>query len=200
MPTTPPAKTSKLASDLQRILPHLQMEAATKARLDGCHTAAEALDRLEQAGLLDEAVRLVAHALPPREAVWWACACTLHTSQSGAEPQSQAVIRSAAEAWVRQPTDELRRTAMKEAEKSGFQCAEAWAAVGAFWSGDSMAPPDTPKVPPQPHFTGLAIAGAVALAAVRGDARHRQKRLRNFLVSAHDIAMGGVGRLEVEAV
>ncbi|MBP6769172.1 MAG: hypothetical protein KA171_15445 [Reyranella sp.] len=63
-----------------------------------------------------------------------------------------------------------------------------------------MAPPDTPKVPPQPHFTGLAIAGAVALAAVRGDARHRQKRLRNFLVSAHDIAMGGVGQLEMEAV
>ena len=44
MPTKPPAKTSKLASDLQRILPHVQMEAAARARLDGCQTDAEALD------------------------------------------------------------------------------------------------------------------------------------------------------------
>ena len=200
MSTKPPAKTSKLTSDLQRILPHVQMEAEARGRLDDCHTAAEALERLEEAGLLDEAARLVAHALPPREAVWWACACSLHTSTSGADPESEAAVRSAAEAWVRQPTDELRRTAMQEAERAGFRSPEAWAAVGAFWSGDSMAPPDAPKVPPQPHFTGLAIAGAVALAAVRGEARHRQKRLRNFLVSARDIAGGGVGRLDVEAV
>ena len=120
MPTKPPAKTSKLASDLQRILPHVQMEAAARARLDGCQTDAEALDHLEEAGLLDEAARLVAHALPPREAVWWACACALHTSPSGADPQSEAVIRPAAEAWMRQPSDELRRTAMKDAEKRRF--------------------------------------------------------------------------------
>ena len=88
---------------------------------------------------------------------------------------------------------------MKQAEAAGFSSAEAWAAVGAFWSGDSMAPLEAPKVPPQPHFTGLAVAGSVALAAVRGRGERRDDRLRQFLISAKDIAVGGAGRLEPES-
>lgn len=200
MSTKPQVKPNKLMGDLESMLPHLQLEAEARSCLDGCRTVAEALDRLERADLLDEAVRLVAHALPARESVWWACACALHTSASSAASEPETVVRSAAEAWVRQPTDELRRAAMSEAERSGFTSPEAWAAVAAFWSGDSMAPPDAPKVPPQPHFTGLAVAGAVALAAVRGDANRRHERLQRFLGSAHDIAAGGAGRLEAETV
>src|SRR5262249_26331594 len=66
-------------------------------------------------------------------------------------------------------------------------------------SGDSMAPLEAPKVPPQPHFPGLAAAGSVALAAVRGQPVRREARLKQFLVSARDIANGGAGRLEPEA-
>jgi hypothetical protein len=200
MPTQAPAKpASKLSGDVARLLPHLQLDAAAKAKLADCHSANEALERLEQAGLLIEATRLVAHALPARESVWWACACSRHTAGSGADAVTEATIRDAAEEWVRRPSDELRRAAMKEAEKAGFGSPEAWAAVGAFWSGDSMAPPEAPKVEPQPHFTGLAIAGAVALAAARGQAVRRDARLKRFLASAKDIAAGGAGRLEAEA-
>jgi hypothetical protein len=191
-------KTNKLSGDLSRVLPHVQLDAAAMTALGGCGDALEALARLEQAGLLIEATRLVAHALPAREAVWWACACSRHTSPSGANPATETTIRDAAEEWVRRQTDEHRRTAMKAAETAGFGSPEAWAAVAAFWSGDSMAPPEAPKVPPQPHFTGLAVAGAVALAAVRGQAARREARLRGFLVSAKDIAAGGVGRIEAE--
>jgi hypothetical protein len=87
---------------------------------------------------------------------------------------------------------------MKEAEQAGFGSPEAWAAVAAFWSGDSMAPLEAPKVAPQPHFPGLAVAGAVALAAARGQATRRDGRLKRFLASARDIAAGGAGRLEAE--
>jgi uncharacterized Zn-binding protein involved in type VI secretion len=99
--------------------------------------------------------------------VWWACACAHHTAASGTDPSAEAKVREAAEEWVRKQTDEHRRTAMEQAETTGFGSPEAWAAVGAFWSGDSMAPPEALKVPPQPHFTGLAVA-SVALAAARG--------------------------------
>ena len=189
---------NKLSGELSRVLPHLQLDAESMPALAGCDNSLEALDRLEQAGLLIEATRLVAHALPAREAVWWACACSRHTAPSGAHPAVETTIRDAAEEWVRRPTDEHRRTAMKQAETAGFGSAEAWAAVAAFWSGDSMAPPEAPKVPPQPHFTGLAVAGAVALAAARGPAARRETRLRHFLVAAKDIAAGGVGRIEAE--
>lgn len=197
---TIPAKqpASKFTADLVRVLPHLQLDANDIAKLGDCRHASEALDRLEQAGLLEHAARLVAHALPPREAVWWACACSRHTASSSTNHEAEAAVRAAAEEWVRRQTDELRRAAMKEAEKTGFDSPEAWAAVAAFWSGDSMSPPEAPKVPPQPHFPGLAVAGSVALAAVRGKAVRREVRLKRFLTSARDIAGGGAGRLDAE--
>jgi hypothetical protein len=197
-PQTTGKPASKLSGDLVRLLPHLQLDGEGKTALVGCHDAIEALARLEQAGLLIEATRLVAHALPAREAVWWACACSRHTAASGADAAAETKMRDAAEEWVRKPTDEHRRAAMKEAEAAGFSSPEAWAAVGAFWSGDSMAPPEAPKVPPQAHFPGLAVAGSVALAAARGPATRRETRLQRFLVSAKDIATGGAGRLDAE--
>lgn len=196
---SPTTKTAnKLGDNLASVLPHLQLDEEGRSALAGCKSAVEALDRLEQAGLLVEATRLIAHALPAREAVWWACACSRHTAASGSDPSLEAKVREAAEEWVRRQTDEHRRAAMKEAETAGFDSPEAWAAVGAFWSGDSMAPLDAPKVPPQPHFTGLAVAGSVALAAARGPAVRRDDRLVRFLASAKDIAAGGAGRLEAE--
>jgi len=199
MSTQAPEKTvNKLRADLTRVLPHLQLDAEGATRLADCRQPAEALDRLEQAGLLIEATRLVAHALPPREAVWWACACSRHTAPSGVNPTAETALRAAAEEWVRRQTDDLRRAAMAEAEKTGFNSPEAWAAVAAFWSGDSMAPLEAPKVPPQLHFPGLAVAGSVALAAVRGQAVRRDARLKHFLASGRDIANGGAGHLEAE--
>jgi hypothetical protein len=148
-------------------------------------------------GFLVEAARVFAHALPKREAVWWACMCAAHTAPAAlAALDGQA--RATAELWVRQQTDALRRAAMEEAKQAGFQSPEAWAAVAAFWSGDSIAPPEALKVPPPPHLTGVAVAGAVALAAVRGRPERQAQRLARFLQAARDIAAGGSGRLPAE--
>ena len=87
---------------------------------------------------------------------------------------------------------------MKYAEDAGFGTPEAWAAVGAFWSGDSMSPEGQPAVPPAPHLPGTAVAGGVALSAVRGDVSRQKARLRRFLESGRDIAAGGPGRLNPE--
>ena len=189
---------SKLATPLDAVMTHLQLEAAAGERVAACATAAEALPVLEGAGFLVEAARLVAHALPRREAVWWACMCARHTAGPAGDGADARAV-AAAEAWVRKPTDENRRAAMDLAREAGFQSAQAWSAVAAFWTGDSMAPLEAPKVPPEPHFVGLAVAGAVTLAAVRGRPARRDARLRLFLGSARDIAGGGPGRLEPEA-
>src|SRR6266702_8553433 len=113
-------KTNKLSGDFSRALPHLQLDAEATTALGGCGDALEALARLEQAGLLIEATRLVAHALPAREAVWWACACSRYTAACGIDPAAETKVREAAEEWVRKPTDEHRRAAMKEAEATDF--------------------------------------------------------------------------------
>ena len=138
------------------------------AASQGCTEASEALDRLEAGGFLVEATRLVAHALPKREAVWWACMCVSHTAPADL-PAADRAAREAAEDWVRQQTDKARRMAWERAQAGGCRTPEAWAAVAAFWSGESMSPEGQPAVPPAPHLCGQAAAGAVALAAVRGD-------------------------------
>jgi hypothetical protein len=53
-------------------------------------------------------------------------------------------------------------------------------------------------VPPAPHLTGTAVAGAIALSAVRGDVSRRSIRLQRFLESGRNIAAGGPGRLAAE--
>jgi hypothetical protein len=88
---------------------------------------------------------------------------------------------------------------MDKAQATGFTSPEAWVAVAAFWCGDSMAPPDQPKVPPAPHLAGSAVVGAVILASVRTHPDRQPDRLRRFVGSALDIATGGAGHLEQEA-
>jgi hypothetical protein len=179
-------------------MPRLELEPPAQAALAGAQTAAEGVARLEAAGLYNEAARLLAHALPKREAVWWACMCAAAVPDP-ALPTADAQARQAAEAWVRKPTDDaLRRAAWEVAQKTEFRSPEAWAAVGAFWSGGSMSPEGQPAVPPAEHLTGVAVSGAVVLSAVRGKPDRAPARLARFVAAALDIAAGGAGRIPPE--
>ncbi len=151
---------------------------------------------LRSAGLAGEAARLVAFALPKREAVWWACMCARAVPAEVKNDDRLALEQ--AEAWVFKPTDETRRQAFAHAQAAEFGTPEAWAAVAAFWSGDSMAPAGQAPVPPAPNLAGTAVAGSVALAAVRTRPERRGERLERFLASAAEIAGGGSGRMTPE--
>ena len=188
-----------IGGDLAALTPHLALNPEAAAVIAGCAEVPAALERLEQAGFLTEATRLVAHALPKREAVWWACMCVTHTAPPDL-PAIDRAAREAAEEWVRQQNDRTRRTAFDQAQAGGCRSPEAWAAIAAFWSGDSMSPEGQPAVPPAPHLAGTAAAGAVALASVRGDVTRREARLRRFLESGRNVAAGGPGRLPAEAL
>jgi hypothetical protein len=186
-----------VGADIALVVERAILSAEARVPLRGCVEVADAVTRLEAAGFASEAIRVLAHALPKREGVWWACMCAIHTAPADlADPDRLA--RETAETWVRQQKDEQRRTAMKHAEAAGFQSPEAWAGVAAFWSGDSISPEGLPAVPAPPEAVGGAVAGAVALSAVRGDLRRQQARLKRFLESGRNIAAGGPGRLAPE--
>ena len=180
---------NKLNEDLPALLPKAALPPAAAQCVAGLTGTAAALAALEAADLLPEATRLAAHALPRREAVWWACMCAHHTAPAAVQ---------AAELWVRTQSDADRRAAFGHAQEAGFTTPESWAAVGAFWSGDSLAPLGQAAVAPPAHVAATAIAGAVALSSVRDDPARREARLRQFLASAREIGAGGVGRLPPE--
>jgi hypothetical protein len=189
---------AKLAGvELATVLDRAALPPEAQAPLQGCADIGDAVARLEAGGFATEAVRVLAHALPKREGVWWACMCAVNTAPADlGEPDRLA--RETAELWVRQQKDEQRRAAFAHAETAGFQTPEAWAGVAAFWSGDSMAPVGLPVVPPGPGLTGTAVSGAVALASVRGDVKRQAARLKRFLESGRNIGAGGPGRMPPE--
>ena len=186
-----------LVTDFTAIRPRVGLSTNASTVLTNVTLVPDALQRLESGGFLVEAARLMAHALPKREAVWWACMCAFHTAPPDL-PENDRLAREFAESWVRQQTDKLRREGMTKAEAGDFATPEAWAAVAAFWSGDSMAPEGQAAVPPAPHLCGTAVAGAIVLAAVRGDPIRQPARLKRFLESGRNIATGGPGRLPPE--
>jgi hypothetical protein len=156
------------------------------------------LEQLISGAKFNEAVHFLAFALPKREAVWWACLCARSVLGDPAPPPVLAAVE-AAEAWVYRPTDETRRNAMARAQAAKFDSPGAWAAVGAFWSGGSIAPPDLPAVPPAPHLTGVAVAGAITLAAVQTEPALADQKRQRYIEFAIDIANGGSGRLETKS-
>jgi hypothetical protein len=69
--------------------------------------------------------------------------------------------------------------------------------MAAFWSGGSLAPPESPAVPPAANLTAKAVAGAVMLAAVVPDPVQAPEKYRHFFDLGVDIACGGKGKLKL---
>jgi hypothetical protein len=61
-------------------------------------------------------IDFVAHALPPREAVWWGCLCLQHACGDSLSAQEKAACRTAVR-WIFEPTDDLPAVAHARAVK-----------------------------------------------------------------------------------
>jgi hypothetical protein len=137
-------------------------------------------------GQLEDAVRFLAHALPKREAVWWAWFCARKACGPDPPPDIRTSL-SATEKWIVQPNDENRRGAMKAAEQATFGTPAGCAGLGAFFSGGSLGPPDTPPNPPGEFMTAKAVAGAVMLAAVSTEPEKAPEKYQAYLAQAVEV-------------
>jgi len=146
----------------------------------------EYLELLMEGGQFADAVRFLAHALPKREAVWWAWVCARRTAGLEAAPEIKASL-DATEKWIAQPNDENRRAAMKAAEAADAGSAAGCAGTAAFFSGGSLAPPEAPAVAPGPYLTAKAVTSAVILAAVSKEPEKAPEKFRAFLDQGLDV-------------
>lgn len=138
-----------------------------------------------------DAVRFLAHALPAREGVWWACVVASLAPLSKGEAQ----CLDRAEAWVYAPGDPLRRACLPAAEALAYQGAAAYAALAAFWSGGSIGPEGSPDVLPSPQLAPIGVGASLLLAAAAGDPTRANDTFHDILVRGIDVANGGNGRL-----
>lgn len=161
----------------QAVCAGLEVESATRELLAGDPAPAALLSALIQGELLIDALTYLAHALPPADAVAWACACVALERELGAD--AQAALK-AAETWCMGPSDAHSRAAEAAAEA----CADAPAqlvAQTAFWAGGNIAPVGLEPVPPPPGVIGTGVCGALLMAAAEAPAAEIPERYRRFL-------------------
>jgi len=178
--------TAKTAAEVCK---HFALGDEAKKLLRDGLTPAQFLDTLIEKQQFPDAVRFLAHALPKQEAVWWACVCARSVGGSNPPPKIAAALQ-AAEKWVADPSEGNRRAAMPAAEAAEFKTPAGCAAVAAFWSGGSLAPPNVPAVPPGEYLTAHGVAGSVMLAAVQSEPEKAPEKNRKFLAQGIEVAKG----------
>ncbi len=164
----------------------LSKEAA-KLPQDGMEAQAF-LDLLIEQQYFADAVHVLAHSMPKREAIWWACLCSRPESAAAAPPPA-AAAQEAAEAWVIDPTDEKRRAAHAAAEPAGIGTPVGLTCEAVFFSGGSIGPPDVAPVLPKEHLAATFAGNAVVLAAV-ADPKTIPTKYRQLLELGQQVASG----------
>jgi hypothetical protein len=133
---------------------------------------------LLRAGHLPQSVRALAHAMPPREAIAWAADCVRKIAPPE-RPQEKAAFE-VVEGWLANGADDERRMAFEHAEKA-FGTASGALALAVFLSGGSVTSPPAPEVPPAPHASAKAAAGAIAIAVVSRQPEKAAEKYRAIL-------------------
>ena len=171
----------------------LALDKAACSLAKASETVSDFIALLAQAGQLQAALAVLAHTLPKREAVWWSCVAVRFADPPIEGSDADNAIK-AAERWVYHPTEETRQPIGAAAAKAGLGTPAGWAAMAAFWSGGSLAPPDMPIVPPADDLTAKAVTGATTLAGMQPDPNCASTHFIAFIRMALDIARGGDGR------
>lgn len=146
--------------------------------------------KLAKTGEPNHCLLFMSYALDKRSGVWWLTRC-IHEVKSILDANDEAML-GLAEKWVAAPSDANRRKAMEGAEKLEMSTPAAWAGVGAFWSGGSMAPPDVPAVEPADNLAGKAISGGAIMASVFHAPEKALEKQKVFVQLGVDIAAGKI--------
>ena len=151
------------------------------------------LNQLIEQHYYPDAVRFLAHALPKREATWWACLSARHTVNDKTSPEELKAIELA-ELWVYKPNEDNRKPTLAAAEAVSHHKPAHWAALSAFWSGNDISPTPHAIIPPSETLYAKAVIGAVMLAATQVEPDKVTETYQIFLQQGIDIAGGGDGR------
>lgn len=158
------------------------------------------IERLVVAERFPEAVKVLAFALPKREAVWWACVVARGVLTLSRRLKTATACLEAAEAWVYKPVEDRRQACYRAIHGADADAPAVLAAMAAAWSGGTLTPPDVEApmdpIPPDDALTPLMVSNAVTVAAVMHEPENAPARFRRFLAQGRDIATGGKGVID----
>lgn len=176
------------------LMEHFEIEDASAAVLHPELNPEGGVLALVEAGCYYDAIKLLAHGLPKREAVWWACLVARQVQNPDTD-QGNIDALIAAEEWARQPSEENRLKCRVLAEKTKYETPASWAATAASWSTGSLAAEGEPDIEPPKYLYAHAVAGSVTLAGMLKDPDDPETCLYHYIQQGSDLARGGQGSI-----
>ncbi len=137
------------------------------------------LEKLDAAALHEDAIKLLAGALPKRECVHWALTCSREALAKASTPEQLAALDAASQ-WTKDPTDTNRRAAGAASETAQLDNTAGCTALAAFMSEGSLAPVELTPVPPAEHLCALCAGVAIQLAALMDGPLQSTEHLKRF--------------------
>ncbi|WP_118136827.1 hypothetical protein [Oceanicella sp. SM1341] len=157
---------------------------------------AQVLAELSARGAHPDMLLLLAHALPPREATWFACLCARDILPPGRAALPAPL--AAAEAWVRRPGEDTRARARAAFEASGPQDETELCAMAASMADGTLGPGELEDYEAPAGAVGAAAFGMALLSLYHGE-EGAEARGPWLVRRALDIARGGAGNLPAPA-
>jgi len=146
---------------------HYKVSENARKVLGDDFTPRQFVEQLVQMGKYPDVFDFLAHALPKREAIWWACLSVRHAQGSGLPAKEFAALKAAVE-WVLAPDEARRRAAQAAGEAADFGTPAGCAALAVYGSGGSLGDANFPDVPPGPYVTAQAVSGSITMASALG--------------------------------
>ena len=181
---------------LPDLLKSMDMTPAIQSFLTPNATLQTMLQSLCNHGHHFEAATILAHALPKREAIWWASLVARdHALRNGATTEAEDRVVVAAQHWVNQPDEPARVAAHRSALLAGNRVPAYWLGMAVFWSMGNITPDSGVVTPPPPQLYARAVAAVMDMAASLGGVAGREATYELSLSRGIHIAAGGNGEL-----
>jgi hypothetical protein len=157
-------------------------------------SVAQVLVALDAKGALIDMLQLLAHALPVREATWWACLSARDIVSDKLTPSIKA-----AEAWVLHPSEDTRYQARDALDNVSNEDETVLCSMAASFADGTLGPGENEDYDAPPGAVGAAVFG-MALLSHFDDGAQVDLRGQWLLARGLDIARGGNGQIGPPAI
>jgi hypothetical protein len=152
-------------------------------------TCVEFLQRLQRLPEGTAEIEFLSFALPKRSAVWWMIVCARTLTELLEEEVS---VLELGEKWVLEPSDAGRRAVFSASQEEDPGRVAHWVGSAAYFSGGSIAPPNSPMVAPSDRVTGQCVLAGITMAALAGPPSELKARRKQMAQVAIRIAAEGI--------
>ena len=177
------------AAAAAEVCEHVDLNGRARALLGDYMGPREFVDTLMVNKEFVAGIDFLAHALPPREAIWWGCLCLQYAYRDRLLPVEKDAARAAVQ-WVLQPTEEYRAAAKAPAAAAGVANPAGELARAVNMTGGSLAPPQLPCVPPDLFAPARSAAMAIKLSCAQAEPLRIVDTQRLYLLLGIGIAEG----------